>query len=121
MDQNWTSYDSAAASHERIAVPAIFSPPARDLVARMEVRGTRTILDVGSGTGVASLVAAASSDRDAVVVALDPSLEMLRVAQSKGLQRVVRGAVPGLPFGDGMFERVMANFVISHLRSYQDG
>src|SRR4051794_23624875 len=121
MDQNWASYDSAAASHERVAVPAIFAPPARDLVARMELPGTRTILDVGSGTGVASLLALASSDGDAVVVALDPSLEMLRVAQSKGLQQVVRGAVPGLPFGDRTFDRVMANFVIGHLRSYHDG
>ena len=77
----------------------------------MELRSARAILDVGSGTGVAALLAVGSSDPDAVVVALDPSLEMLRVARSKGLRDVVRGAVPGLPFCDGKFDRVMANFV----------
>jgi ubiquinone/menaquinone biosynthesis C-methylase UbiE len=121
MGEGWTSYDSAADSHDRLAVPAIFAQPAKDLVTRMELRGASTVLDVGSGTGVAACLAAASSDTDAVVVALDPSLEMLRVGRSKGLRHLVRGAVPGLPFCDGKFDRVMANFVISHLPSYRKG
>ena len=66
MGEGWTSYDSAAASHDRLAVPAIFAQPAKDLVTRMALRGASTVLDVGSGTGVAACLAEASSDTDAV-------------------------------------------------------
>ena len=52
------------------------------------------------------------------MVALDPSLQMLRVAHSHGLL-VAAGAVPGLPFGADTFDGVMANFVLSHVSSHQ--
>jgi SAM-dependent methyltransferase len=109
----WTSYESAASSHDNLAVPSIFAPPARDLVALLEVRGVSTILDVGAGTGVASRMAAESAP-GALVVAFDPAEGMLRVARNYGL-RAVRGAVPGLPFRSESFDRVMGSFVLNHV------
>ena len=119
MAQGWRSYDSVAASHDRLAVPGVFAPPAKDLLARMDLRTAQRILDVGTGSGVAALLAAESADRKAVVAALDPSVEMLRTARSHGLLCVVAGVVPGLPFLAEKFDRVLANFVLSHVTSYQ--
>ena len=118
MTHKWQSYDAAADTHDRLAVPGIFTPPARDLVASLELPAAGAVLDVGAGSGVAARAAKESSTAR-TVVALDPSIEMLRVARGHGL-RVVAGAVPGLPFPPGTFAGVMANFVLSHLPSYQE-
>lgn len=118
MSQEWRSYDSAAATHDRFAVPSVFAPPAKDLVARLDLGAARAILDVGAGSGIAAALAADAADPNAVVVALDPSVEMLRAARSHGLC-VVAGALPELPFAAAKFDRVLANFVLSHLNSYQ--
>ena len=82
MAQDWQSYDTAAGVHDRVATPAIFEPPARDLVAALGPSIAGAILDVGAGTGVAARMAIESSP-GAVVVALDPSFEMLRAARSR--------------------------------------
>jgi len=46
---------------------------------------------------------------------------MLRTARSHGLRHVVVGSAPGLPLADRSFDRVLANFVLSHLSSYELG
>jgi ubiquinone/menaquinone biosynthesis C-methylase UbiE len=117
MAHKWQSYDAAADTHDRLAVPGIFTPPARDLVANLDLPRSGVVLDVGAGSGVAARVAKESS-KARTVFALDPSLGMLRTARSHGLC-VVAGAVPGLPFDADTFDGVMANFVLSHLASYQ--
>ena len=108
MVHEWQSYDAAADTHDRLAVPGIFTPPAKDLVASLDLPVAGTVLDVGAGSGVAARVAKESSP-ERTVIALDPSLQMLRAARSHGLC-VVAGAVPGLPFPTGTFDGVMANF-----------
>jgi ubiquinone/menaquinone biosynthesis C-methylase UbiE len=118
MAQEWQSYDSAADVHDRVATPAIFEPPARDLVAALGPSIVGTILDVGAGTGIAARMAIESSP-GAVVVALDPSLKMLRAARCRSLDYVVVGAVPGLPFCADTFDRVLASFVLSHVADYK--
>ena len=118
MTHDWQSYDVAAGTHDRLAVPSLFTPPARDLVASLELPAACAVLDVGAGSGAAARVAKESSS-ERTVVALDPSIEMVRVARSYGL-RVVAGAVPGLPFPNATFDGVMANFVLSHLTAYEE-
>ena len=118
MARDWQSYDAAAGTHDSLAVPSIFTPPARDLVASLHLAADCTVLDVGSGSGIAARLAKESSDRRSVV-ALDPSLEMLRVARGYGLS-VIAGQVPGLPFPTETFDCVMASFVLSHVKSYSE-
>lgn len=118
MAHEWQSYDAAADTHDRLAVPGIFTPPAIDLVASLDLPVDGILLDVGAGSGVAARVAKESS-AERTVIALDPSVQMLRAARSHGLC-VVAGAVPGLPFRASTFDGVMANFVLSHLTSYRD-
>jgi SAM-dependent methyltransferase len=113
---DWQSYDSAADAHERLLVPAMFAAPARDLVERMEIGTARSLLDVGTGSGVVARAASACP----VVVGVDPSLEMLRVTRRSGVARVAVAAAPGLPFADRSFDRVAAAFVLSHVGPYEE-
>ena len=116
MSLDWTSYDAAALTHDRLAVPSTFAAPAKDLAARMDVADARVTLDVGAGTGVVALAMRACP----VVVAVDPSIEMLAVARENGVSPVIAAGLPHLPFGDASFDRVTAGFVVSHVASYRD-
>jgi len=78
------------------------------------------VLDVGTGTGVAALEAQRSAGPKATVAGVDPSLEMLRFAREHGVLTMAVGRVPGLPFADGTFNRVLASFVLTHCPSYRD-
>jgi SAM-dependent methyltransferase len=119
MAQAWQSYDSGAQSHDRLAVPSLFAQPAKDLVEALDLGAASAVLDVGSGSGIAALTASQSSGPATVVVGIDPSFEMLRVARGNGLRCVVSGALPHLPFCANSFDRVLASFVLSHLTSYE--
>ena len=121
MAERWTSYDSAADCHERLAGPSFFERPARDLVADIDVSEAARIVDIGTGSGVAALVASTSAPPHAIIMGVDPSIEMLRTARSHGLRHVAVGSAPGLPLVGRSFDRVLANFVLSHLSSYELG
>jgi SAM-dependent methyltransferase len=74
--------------------------------------GTR-VLDVGTGPGT---VAAAATARGAVVVAVDAEPGMVALAAANAPGADVRHAVlPELPFADGAFDAVVANFVVNHV------
>lgn len=112
MRKDWISYDSVAGGHDA-RVPLMFEAPARDLAARMEFASARSLLDVGTGTGIVALQATC-----AVVIGADPSVEMLRRARRNGVGLVAAAEAPGLPFADRTFDRVTAGFVLSHVASY---
>jgi SAM-dependent methyltransferase len=74
--------------------------------------GTRT-LDVATGPGY---VAARAAERGASVVGVDNAEAMVELARSRcpGIE-FVRGDAEELPFPDGSFEAVVANFMILHV------
>ena len=119
MAEAWKSYDSVAATHDRLCVPSAFAQPAKDLAAKMDFRVAERVLDVGTGTGIAGLLAKELASKEIMVAGLDPSIEMLRIARSHGLLYVVAGAVPGLPFAAGTFDRVVGSFVLAHFADYK--
>ncbi len=112
-------YDSAASTYDRLLVPKFFEAPARDLVVMLKLPSGGLALDVGTGTGPGALAAMESLGQEGVVVGFDPSLEMLRFASANGVLRLVAGEVPGLPFPEGVFDGVFANFVLSHFADYE--
>jgi SAM-dependent methyltransferase len=119
MPPSWTSYDSAASTHDSVLVPKMFAKPAAALVERLDVGGARRILDAGTGSGVAAR-AARDAAPGAFIAGIDPALEMLRAARTHDLVNLAVASLPFLPFANATFDRVMASFVISHLPSYAD-
>ncbi|MET9971570.1 class I SAM-dependent methyltransferase [Streptomyces sp. NPDC006356] len=71
------------------------------------------VLDVGTGPGT---VAAAACARGAKVTAVDAEPTMVQLAVRAAPEAHVRVAVlPELPFADGEFDAIVANFVLNHV------
>jgi ubiquinone/menaquinone biosynthesis C-methylase UbiE len=119
MPPSWTSYDSAATTHDSVLVPKMFAKPAAVLIERLDVAGARQILDAGTGSGVAAR-AAREAAPGAFIAGVDPAIEMLKAARTHDLTNLAVAALPVLPFANATFDRVMASFVLSHLRSYEE-
>jgi ubiquinone/menaquinone biosynthesis C-methylase UbiE len=112
----WQSYDSVAREYDRAWHPS-FEPVSRDLLELVALEPHEAMLDVGTGTGV---VAGAATERVAsgVVVGVDPSLPMLRLARDHIAVPLAAARVPGLPFPARTFDVVVANLVVSHVERY---
>lgn len=110
---------SLATCCDRLALPHQFAAPAQALVTLMQLPAGGLVLDVGSGTGAVTIPAADVVGSRGCVVSLDPSVEMLRLLQTKGVHNLVAGKVPGLPFRESLFDAVLASFVLSHFADYR--
>jgi SAM-dependent methyltransferase len=98
-------YDSTWATSTRQ-----FIAPLLDAAA---VGANMSLLDVGSGPGY---VAAAAAERGAQPSGLDFSSEMVAIAREKfPALEFLEGDAQNLPFPDGTFERVVANFAFLHV------
>ena len=115
---DWRSYDSVAELYDRVRAP-LHEAPATDLVGLLDLQTGERVLDVGTGTGVAARAAGAAVGEDGLVVGLDPSWEMLRRADNRGVSRLVAGRALDLPFADATFDVVTAAFVIFFFKKYQ--
>lgn len=72
------------------------------------------MLDLGTGSGFAGAVAREMVGDRGQVVGLDRSVEMLAHARANGLRPLVCGDAATLPFRDGQFDAVVANFLVSY-------
>ncbi len=113
---DWRSYDSVAETYARIHAPRL-AEPARDLVQLTGIEAGWRVLDVGTGTGVAAFAAAGTG---ANVVGIDEAPGMLRVARSaNGSLPVATAIAIDLPFRNGAFDALLANFVLAHFTKYK--
>jgi ubiquinone/menaquinone biosynthesis C-methylase UbiE len=112
----WQSYDSVAREYDRAWHPS-FEPVARDLLELVALEPDEAMLDVGTGTGVVA-AAAAEGAESAVIVGVDPSLPMLRLARDHIASPLAAARVPGLPFPARTFDVVVANLVVSYVEHY---
>lgn len=85
------------------------------IAARIEagLGDARTVLNVGAGAGSYE-----PNDRD--VVALEPSLTMIRQRRAESAP-VVRGAAEYLPFSDGAFDAAMGVLTLHHWVDWRAG
>jgi ubiquinone/menaquinone biosynthesis C-methylase UbiE len=97
-----------------------FTQPAKDLAALLNISSGQHILDIGSGSGLIATAASEIVGSSGLVFALDASIEMLKQQKMNRVNRVVADAEQ-LPFAEGVFERIAAGFVISHLSDYSKG
>ena len=120
---NWNSYDEIARTYERIGAQNS-AQVARDLIAcaagRMFAEGVPRVLDLGAGTGMAS-ISIREKWPSAVITGADLSLGMLRVGkQARAGWNPAAATALALPFSDQAFDLVIANFMLSHLSQYRE-
>lgn len=85
-------------------------PSAEELAAvRSALEGARTVLETGVGTGRYSVPL---SEHGLRMTGVDISLEMMRLARSKGLERLVRADLHHLPFRDAGFDATLIVHVL---------
>lgn len=113
--ENWRKYDSVAEAYARVATPHYFAGPAKDLVLMMGLPHGARFLDVGTGGGAVGSAAEEVLGSDSVVVGVDISARMMAEARRCGLEKLVAGALPHLPYPDEIFDGVTAGFLLNHL------
>ena len=108
-----TGYDLAAPRYDKKEDYLNSFEQGKVLTYLQDVAGKK-VLDVGAGTGRLSVEL---SRRGALVTALDVSSEMLKVLAKKNKYiELAIGDAEYLPFGNEVFDYVIATFLIVHLR-----
>jgi SAM-dependent methyltransferase len=111
-DHQRTQWAGRAAAY-RDSLAALCAHPADRLLDAAGVAAGTRVLDVGTGTGT---VAARAAARGARVSAVDAEPSMIDLARRRLPGADLRLAVlPHLPFPDGHFDAVVANFVLNHV------
>lgn len=78
-------------------------------ILEKNLRGCKTILDAGVGTG---RFARPMQEQGFEVVGIDISRKMINVAKEKGTANLFRGDICTLPFKDGSFDAAICNAVL---------
>jgi len=110
-----TDYEALADRYDEDR--AQWAVPRDDVVEKALIQGsTARVLDVGCGTGT-WLAAQRDFFGDAGVewVGADPSEAMLRVAEQKGLRKLVRAGAEALPLSSTVFDYVACSFMFHHV------
>ncbi|MBN2579741.1 MAG: class I SAM-dependent methyltransferase [Pirellulales bacterium] len=99
---------------------SLHTPLGERLIRRrtFDLRGTRRILDVGSGAGQIARHLLKYADPEAQITCVDLSPEMLRRARRRlksPRPRFVAADLSRLPFADGSFDCVTCGYVLEHL------
>jgi demethylmenaquinone methyltransferase/2-methoxy-6-polyprenyl-1,4-benzoquinol methylase len=111
-------FDQAAGDYDWVNAAMSFGSGGRyrrQALQRVGVAAGMSLLDVGSGTGVVAAQAQALVGPRGRVVALDPSLGMLRQAARRGVARRVRGFGEALPFPAARFDRLSMGYALRHV------
>lgn len=98
------SYGSLCWTHDRGYTYSI--------IGTADIKSHHSVLDVGSGTGI---MADAACPHAAIVVALDPSAEMLARGTRQPNKINIEGDIRDTFFRDGLFDRVIARSVFHHI------
>jgi SAM-dependent methyltransferase len=91
---------------------------------RFDLRGSKRLLDVGSGAGQIIRHLLKYADSDATITGLDISSEMLRRARGRlksDRPRLLSADLSHLPFANGSFDCVTCGYVLEHLPDAKPG
>jgi SAM-dependent methyltransferase len=112
-------YSTKAAQYARHWSPVI-RPMALPLFADLPLRTARRVLDVGAGSGELSADLKLAAP-EAIVIGVDRSEEMLRVAKQSGRQRLAVTDAQRLGIRSGTIDAVVMAFVLFHLPEPSSG
>jgi demethylmenaquinone methyltransferase/2-methoxy-6-polyprenyl-1,4-benzoquinol methylase len=102
-------FDCASASYQQAIEPA-FGPLAKGLVRYARLLPHETVIDLGTGSGLAASYAQQQGNE---VAALDLSLAMLKVARRHKLTALCQADMHHLPIRSGSFDVVLASFAFN--------
>lgn len=99
-----------AETYERLLVPSVFAPWAKELIERARPIGPADrILDLGCGTGIVARLLRERLGGGAPITGVDASAEMIAMARTLAPELDWReGNAMNLPFADGSFELVVS-------------
>lgn len=107
------NYALGVEAYDELWSPVILSPAA-GLVSSLRLRPGSVVLDVGAGTG-ALTPAIRSTEPGALVISLDATWEMLRVAHGRRGAAAVLADAQALPVATGTVDAVVLAYVLFHL------
>jgi ubiquinone/menaquinone biosynthesis C-methylase UbiE len=112
MAENSATFTLASAAYERVMVPAVFGPWAKDLLDTVRLVAATAVLDVACGTDIVARTAALHVGPNGRVAGLDSNAAMLAVARELPATDGARiewqqGNAISLPFADGDFDTVL--------------
>jgi len=81
MAESTSTFTRASAGYERVMVPAVFAPWAKDLLETAALAPGMRVLDVACGTGIVARLVAPQVGPAGRVVGLDTNEAMLAVAK----------------------------------------
>lgn len=91
---------------------------------RFDLRGMKSILDVGSGAGQIAGHLLEFADPDARITCVDLSAQMLRRARARlksDRPAYIAADLSALPFADASFDGITCGYVLEHLPDPRDG
>ena len=120
MAESGSTFTRASAAYERVMVPAIFGPWAKDLLGIVGLASGMRMLDVACGTGIVARLAAQQIGPTGWIVGVDTNEAMLAVARAQpppiGAQVEWRqGDATKLPFPDEQFDRVLCQHGLQYV------
>jgi len=112
MSEISSTFTRASAPYERVMVPAVFAPWAKDLLDTVALAAGTRVLDVACGTGIVARLAASRVGPTGRVVGLDTNEAMLTVARAQPQPTEAhvewrQGDATKLPFPDAEFGVVL--------------
>jgi ubiquinone/menaquinone biosynthesis C-methylase UbiE len=112
MAESSSTFTRASTAYERVMVPAIFGPWAKDLLDTVALAPGMQVLDVACGTGIVARLAAPLVGPTGRVVGLDSNEAMLAMARAQPVLTGARlewrqGDATKLPFSDAEFDAVL--------------
>jgi ubiquinone/menaquinone biosynthesis C-methylase UbiE len=112
MSESSSTFTRASAPYERVMVPAVFGPWAKDLLDTVALAAGTRVLDVACGTGIVARLAASQVGPAGRVVGFDTNEAMLAVARAQPQPTGApvewqQGDATKLPFPDAEFGAVL--------------
>ena len=120
MAESISTFTRASAGYERVMVPAVFGPWAKDLLETAALAPGMRVLDVACGTGIVARLTAAQVGPTGRVAGVDSNEAMLAIARAQPVPIGApiewrQGDATKLPFPEAEFDRILCQHGLQYM------